>query len=503
MSSAPGEPPTVALDGVVVRYPTGTIALDGARFTLERGSIRGLVGENGAGKSTLLGALCGFVPVVAGTLAIGGMSEPAFATRSWTPRRAIARGLGMVHQHFSLVDALSVCDNVALGRAPRWCGAFYDRRRARDEVRELSTRYGLAVDPDAPVHALSLGERQRVEILKALAKGATALVLDEPTAVLAPPEVRSLFAVLRELARGGCAIAITTHKLGEVAELCDAVTVLRAGRVAGELPMARATPAEIARLMMGKDPEPVPPRAPARRGQRALQVAGLAVDGDQGEHAVRDCSLELFAGEILGIAGVLGNGQRELVEALAGLRPTRAGAITLPPGGTIAFVHEDRARHGLVGAMSVAENLVLGRHHESTFSGRWGVLRRGAIHREAVRLVALHDVRPPDPEAPAATLSGGNQQKLVLARELARGTSALVAAQPTRGVDLGATRAIRDELVRARDRGVAILLVSAELDFVLELADRVCVLYRGRVVLEQTADALDRDAIGRAMAGVA
>lgn len=483
---------------------------------VDRGEVVALLGENGAGKSTLVKAIFGLLRPDSGTIAVTGSDRPITG-----PADAIARGIGMVHQHFQLVPVMTVAENIVLGHEPVRAGRV-DLRAARERVRQLSSRYGLAVDPDARVEDLPVGAQQRVEILKALSRDVDLLILDEPTAVLTPQETDELLRVMRELADDGTSILFITHKLREVLVAADLAYVLRAGAVAGEVRAADTDQAQLARLMVGRDVVLRVEKPEAEPGAVVLDVADLAVDDDRGVPAVRGLSLRVRAGEILGVAGVEGNGQRELVEAVAGMRPVSAGTIRLEapaeaepeagrpadltrlgPGGVhaagVGHIPEDREKHGLVGGQSIADNLVLNRFAEPRFA-RHGVRDRAAVAANATALRTDYDIRSAGIRATAGSLSGGNKQKVVVARELSAQPRLLVAAQPTRGVDVGSIEFIHRQIVAARDGGAAVLLVSAELDEVLSLSDRIVVLHEGRIVAEVAPD-VDRAEIGRLMAG--
>ncbi|SOD02486.1 nucleoside ABC transporter ATP-binding protein [bacterium JGI 053] len=463
----------------------------GASLEVGAGEIHALVGENGAGKSTLMRILSGMFTPDAGTVEVFGRD-----VTGWSTAQAIAAGVGMVHQHFMLVPTLSVAENVVLGMEPR-AGLVVDRARARKEVEELSRSTGLSVDAGRLVSRLSVGEAQRVEILKALYRGAKVLVLDEPTAVLSPPEVQELWTVLRRLREQGATVVLITHRLDEVMDISDNITVMRAGTTVDRIRTAGTTPADIARAMVGREvalaAEADVYRASRARteGRAALEVRELVVSAHGRPRAVDGVSFEVRPGEILGIAGVEGNGQTELIEAIAGLTPAVSGAILLDGEDVTALfvrqrgdaglshIPEDRHRRGLLLEYSVAENLVLGQQHRFQ---KGMALDRDRINRNAGEQVRGYDIRPTDPELPARALSGGNQQKVVVAREMMRDFRVLLAAQPTRGVDVGAVELIHDRLRQARDEGKAILLVSAELNEVLALADRIAVMYAGRFV---------------------
>ncbi|MFF1602233.1 ABC transporter ATP-binding protein [Streptomyces mirabilis] len=488
----------VELRGITKRFP-GTLANDAVDLTVRRGEIHALMGENGAGKSTLMSVLYGMERPDAGEIRIDGRTV-TFAD----PGAAMAAGLGMVHQSFKLFDSLTVAENVVFAAEPRRFG-LVDRAAARRRVRKLAAEHGLAVDPDARVGDLPVGLRQRVEILKLLHRGARTLILDEPTAVLTPVEADALFAVLKSLAAQGRTVILVTHKLREVLEGSDNVTVLRDGRVVARLRTAETTADEIAAAMTGRSVELDRVHAPGTPGDVVLDVEDLTTD------AVREVGLTVRAGEIVGIAGVAGNGQSELIEALAGLRRVTAGRVTLRGRDIthasaterrargLAYVPEDRHAVGTAAAASVADNLAMG-HHRTSLSSR-GLLPPAAVRTHARRLVERFGVKAATPEVPASALSGGNLQKLLIGRELAHEAPLLLVEQPTRGVDIGAIQNIHDELIAYRDAGHAVLLVSAELSEIRGLADRVLVMYEGRVTATYPKDEADERTLGLAMAG--
>jgi ABC-type uncharacterized transport system ATPase subunit len=478
-----------------------------AALLVRNAEIHALVGENGAGKSTLMKILSGMMPLDGGTIEVGGRD-----VTGWTTAAAIAAGVGMVHQHFMLVPTLTVAENVVLGREPVRRGTF-DGAAAEREVRRLCEESGLVVPADRLVADLSVGEAQRVEILKLLYRGARILLLDEPTAVLSPPEVADLWRVLHRLRDGGATVVLITHKLDEVMAVSENITVMRMGETVATMATRDTSPAQIARAMVGRDVDlAVREARPAGsdRGATALDLRHLVVRGARVERAVDDVSLRLAAGEIVGIAGVEGNGQTELIEAISGIRPVTSGTITIrgiditsrsvrTRGDTgLSHIPEDRHRRGLILDYSVADNMILGQQHRYTASG---MLDRDAIAVHARERIAEYDIRPADSSLPARALSGGNQQKIVIARELSRVFTVLLAAQPTRGVDVGAIEFIHGELRKARDAGKAVLLVSAELREVLTLSDRIAVMYRGRIVALMLRREATEEVIGRFMTG--
>jgi simple sugar transport system ATP-binding protein len=492
--------------GITKTFP-GVVANRDVDFDLREGEVHCLLGENGAGKSTLVNVIFGLYQPDSGELRVRG--EPVRFTSS---SDAIARGIGMVHQHFQLIPVFTVAENVVLGNELRR-GAVLDLDAARRRIEELGERYRLRVDPDARIEDLSVGEQQRVELLKALYRDVDVLILDEPTAVLTPGEVDEFFEVVRGLTAQGKSIVFITHKLREVLAVADRITVLRQGRVVGTAEPETATQQSLASLMVGREVIFEVQKEAARPGRPLLSVSDLWVDDDRGVMTVTGLELEVRAGEILGIAGVEGNGQRELIEAIAGMRRPVQGRIVVDdvdvagagPRRTsrrgVAHVPEDRGKHGLVGAFSVSDNLVLNAYNREPFARRM-VRRSRAIDRNAETLVHDYDIRTPSISAPVATLSGGNQQKVIVARELSGGLAVrvLLVAQPTRGLDVGSIEFIHRRIIDMRDRGTAVLLVSAELDEIFSLSDRIGVLYRGEIVGEFDRDDATRDEVGLLMA---
>jgi simple sugar transport system ATP-binding protein len=479
--------PILRARGIVKRFP-GVLADDHVDLDLYPGEVLALLGENGAGKSTLMNVLDGLYAPDAGTIEFDGQPVQ-FAS----PRDAIARGIGMVHQHFMLIPPLTVAENIMLGDEPSVGPGVINLRQVHQNVLDVSRRYGLAVDPDAVVRNLPVGAQQRVEILKALYRQARVLILDEPTAVLTPQEANELFRVMRELAQAGTSIVFITHKLHEVFAVADRIVVMRNARVVGALRPADATPESLAALMVGRPVLLRVDKQPHAPGATVLDVEGLWVLSDLRTPAVENLSLQVRAGEIVGIAGVQGNGQTELIEALSGLRQPTAGRILLEGRDVteasaaqliragVGHVPEDRLRHGLVLTYTVADNTVLRTYDRPPFARGIAIVQQ-AIVSFAQRLVKEFDIRVRSVNSMARTLSGGNQQKVVLAREFARNVRLLLAAQPTRGVDVGSTEFVHRKLIEARDAGLAVLLVSAELDEVMSLSDRIAVMYRGRIV---------------------
>jgi ABC-type uncharacterized transport system ATPase subunit len=501
-----GSAPAVSLHHVTRRFGR-LVANDDVSLELAPGEIHALVGENGAGKTTLMRVLYGLIQPDAGSIEVDGRP-----VRMRDPADAMRLGIGMVHQHFMLVAPLTVAENVTLGSEPLGPLGAFDRRAAEQAVRALAERYRLPVDPAATIATLSVGVQQRVEILKALHHGARVLILDEPTAVLTPQEVDELFGALRALQSRGTTVVLITHKLSEVMALADRVTVLRQGRVVGGGAAKDLTIERIAELVVGRALAPLRTRAATRSEVPWISVRMLEVADDRGLPAVRRVSFTVHGGEIVGIAGVEGNGQHELIECIAGLRAPNHGEIRIGErtvtgrsarehaAAGLAHVPSDRLRRGLVPAMTVAENAVLGLQRLPEL-GTGPLLAPGRVLARARRLLAEHDVRPPEPALHAEQLSGGNQQKLVVGRELSRGAPAVLAAHPTRGVDLGAIDAIHRRLLAERDAGRAVLLVSSELSEILALSDRVFVMFDGRLVHETTPAATDERTLGLHMTG--
>jgi ABC-type uncharacterized transport system ATPase subunit len=500
------EPSTVLeLRGITKRFP-GVVANDHVDFDLRAGEVHALLGENGAGKSTLMNILYGLYKPDEGEIVLKGKSIVFGSAKD-----AIDRGIGMVHQHFMLIPVMTVAENIVLEVEPRKAGVLLDYDQAVERVREISTRYGLAVNPTAKVENISVGQQQRVEILKALYRGAEILILDEPTAVLTPQEASELFAIIKSLQEGGTSIIFISHKLNEVLEIADRITVLRRGKMIDTVPREGATEEGLAKMMVGREVLLRVEKPPPQTGGVLLEVRDLSVDDDRGLPAVRDVSLSVRAGEIVGIAGVEGNGQSELIEAITGLRSASSGEVAVAgqvvPHPTarrmldvgVGHIPEDRQRRGLVLEFSIAENIALHDYNKPPAS-RFGWLFPRRLIQRARSLIREFDVRGGGPQTAGGALSGGNQQKVVAAREVSRDPKVLVAAQPTRGLDVGAIEYLHRRLVEERDEGRAILLISLELDEILSLSDRILVMYEGRIVGEHSGDVTEEE-IGLEMLG--
>jgi general nucleoside transport system ATP-binding protein len=507
---AEGSPPAIELIGISKSF--GPVkANDDISLAVRRGTIHGIVGENGAGKSTLMSILYGFYQADTGEIRIGG--TPTTIPDS---QAAIRVGIGMVHQHFMLVEPFTVLENVVLGAET---GALLrpSLAKARAELARLAREYELQVDPDAIVGELSVGFQQRVEILKALYRKADVLILDEPTGVLTPAEADHLFRILGSLRDEGKTILLITHKLREIMAVTDNVSVMRRGRMVATLETARTSPAELAELMVGRRVLLRVEKGPARPGPVLLEVRNLSLVDWQGVTRLRGIDFDLRAGEILGVAGVAGNGQSELLEVLAGIRPASGGTVRFKDrvldlsshanaderrAAGIAHVPEDRHRRGLVMPYRTWENACFGYHGTRPFTGRYGFMNGRAMVADALGKIERFDIRPPEPQLEARHFSGGNQQKVVLAREIERDPDVLLVGQPTRGVDIGAIEFIHSQIVALRDRGKAILLVSVELDEIQALSDRIIVMFDGRISGERAAGATEEGELGLLMAGI-
>ena len=498
-------PPVLEMRGITKRFP-GILANDQVDFDLEHGEVHALLGENGAGKSTLVSILYGLYHPDEGEIRLNG--DPVQLS---SPRDAIGHGIGMVHQHFMLIPVMTVAENVVLASEPRREGVFLDYAAAEERVRSLSETFNFSLDPRAKIENITVGQQQRVEILKALYRGADILILDEPTAVLTPQEAGELFEILRTLVAKGMSIIFISHKLNEVLAIADRITVLRRGRKIDTLRAASATEEGLARLMVGRDVLLRVEKEPSVPGATVLKVQDLRVLDDRGLEAVRGVSFTVRAGEIVGVAGVDGNGQTEMIEALTGLRRITSGRLevagrdltgesthTILDAG-VGHIPEDRQRRGLVLEFNLAENLALHDFDRPPYS-RFGWLRPGQLIANAARLLKEFDVRGGGPRTAAKTLSGGNQQKVVVAREVDRDPRVLVAAQPTRGLDVGAIEFVHRRLIEERAEGRAVLLVSLELDEILSLSDRILVLYEGAIVGEFAPDVPEEE-LGVAMLG--
>jgi ABC-type uncharacterized transport system ATPase subunit len=491
--------------GIRKEFP-GTVANDDVDLDIRRGEVHALLGENGAGKSTLMNILYGLYHPDAGEILLQG--KPVTFTSA---RDAIQAGIGMVHQHFMLIPVMTVAENIVLGMEPVERRILLAEQSAENRVRELSAQFGLVVDPTALVEAITVGQQQRVEILKALYRGADVLILDEPTAVLTPQEAEELFEIIRSLKADGKSIIFISHKLNEVLAIADRITVLRRGKKIETVPREGATEASLARAMVGREVLLRVEKTPAQPGEVLLAVENLHVVDDRGIEKVRGLSFEVRAGEIVGIAGVDGNGQTELIDAIAGLQKIESGTVSV--GGQrvsnanarkmldagVGHIPEDRQRRGLVLEFSIAENIALHDYAEAP-NARFGWLFPGAMIDRAARLIREFDVRGGGPLARAGGLSGGNQQKVVAAREIERDPKVLIAAQPTRGLDVGAIEYLHRRIVTERDRGRAVLLISLELDEILSLSDRILVLYEGQIAGEHSG-VVSEEEIGLEMLG--
>ncbi len=497
--------PVLELRSITKRFP-GVVANDRVDLALERGEVHALLGENGAGKSTLMNIVYGLYRPDEGEIRIDGKPVSIGSARE-----AIKHGIGMVHQHFMLIPVMTVAENIVLATEPTHAGVLLDYDEAVRQVRELSEQFGLAVDPEARVHDIGVGQEQRVEILKALYRGANILILDEPTAVLTPHEATELFEIIRGLQEQGKTIVFISHKLKEVLEIADRITVLRRGKKVETLPRAGATETGLARLMVGREVLLRVEKKPSEPGEPLLDVRDLHVLDSRGLEAVRGVSFQAREGEIVGIAGVDGNGQSELIDALCGLLAAQSGNVLIAgeevlgeaPGKVLdrglGHIPEDRQRRGLVLEFTLAENLALHDYDHSPIA-RFGWLMPRPMIERARRLLKDFDVRGGGPSTRAAALSGGNQQKVVIAREVARDPRVLIAAQPTRGLDVGAIEYVHRRLVEARDQRKAVVLVSLELDEILSLSDRILVIYEGRLVAEYGPDVSEEE-LGIAMTG--
>lgn len=499
--------PVLELRGITKRFP-GVLANDHIDLTLEKGEIHALLGENGAGKTTLMNILYGLYQPDEGDIFINGEKIQVHS-----PRDAIRAGVGMVHQHFMLIPVFTVTENVMLGDETVKVGGVLDRTTTAARIHEISESYGLAVNPEDYVSDLPVGVQQRVEIIKLLYRQADILILDEPTAVLTPQEADELFKIMRSLTERGKSIIFITHKLREVLDVADRITVIRRGQVVGTTTPKEADQSKLASMMVGREVDLTVNKQAAKPGEAVLTVENLRVADDRAQITVDGVSFEVRAGEVLGIAGVQGNGQTELVEALTGLRPALEGSthllgreITQATPRQItelgsAHIPEDRQRDGLVLSYPVAANLVLNTYYQAPFS-KGLMLQQEEILQSAQARIENFDIRTPSPETTVGSLSGGNQQKVIVARELSRPVKLVIASQPTRGLDVGSIEYIHNRLIESRDSGVAVLLVSSELDEIMQLADRIAVMYRGQIIDVLSAKEANKEQVGLLMAGV-
>ncbi len=497
--------PVVELKQITKVFP-GIIANDSISFKLHKGEIHALLGENGAGKSTLMNVVFGLYQPEEGSIEVNG--EPVIID---SPNRAIELGIGMVHQHFKLVQPFTVTENIILGSEPKK-GTRINYKKATEEIRQLSEQYGLQVNPNAKIHDISVGMQQRVEILKTLYRGAEILIFDEPTAVLTPQEISELMEIMKRLVAEGKSIILITHKLKEIMQIADNVTIIRRGKVVDTFKKSETTPQELAEKMVGRNVTFKVDKKPAEPGSVVLEMANIVSNNKEGTAVLQGLNLQVRAGEILGIAGVDGNGQSELIEALTGLRHVDGGTVKLlgqditnmsPRKITesgVSHIPEDRHKHGLVLDFSVSENMVLETYYKPPFN-KGGFLNFDAIDKHATRLVERFDVRTPSIATHARSLSGGNQQKAIIAREIDKNPTLMIAAQPTRGLDVGAIEFVQQQLIAQRDQGKAVLLISFELDEIINVSDRIAVIYEGQIVGEVLPEKTNDQELGLMMAG--
>ncbi|AJS59714.1 ABC transporter ATP-binding protein [Paenibacillus sp. IHBB 10380] len=498
--------PVVELKQITKRFP-GIVANDSISLKLHKGEIHALLGENGAGKSTLMNILFGLYQPDEGSIELNG--EPVVID---SPNKAIAIGIGMVHQHFKLVQPFTVTENIILGKEPKKLGVHVDYKTAVAKIKKLSDQYGLKVNPNAKIQDISVGMQQRVEILKTLYRGADILIFDEPTAVLTPQEITELMIIMRRLVDEGKSIILITHKLKEIMQISDTVTIIRRGKVIDSVKTVDTNPNILAELMVGRSVSFKVDKKPASPGEPVLTVKDLKLKNKDNISVLNGLTMEVKAGEILGIAGVDGNGQSELIEALTGLKKADSGTITMM--GTeitngkprqitesgVSHIPEDRHKHGLVLDFSVGDNMVLETYYKAPYN-KHGFLNQQAITEQAERLIKQFDVRTPSTETKARSLSGGNQQKAIIAREIDKNPELLIAAQPTRGLDVGAIEFVQQQLIAQRDQGKAVLLISFELDEIMNVSDRILVIYEGRIVGEVLPEETNDQQLGLMMSG--
>jgi ABC-type uncharacterized transport system ATPase subunit len=497
---------SLEMRGITKRFP-GVLANDCVDFDVKSGEVHALLGENGAGKSTLMKILYGLYHPDEGEILING--KPVTID---SPNDSINHGIGMIHQHFMLVQTLTVAENVALG-LPSSRGLITDLDRVSKRILELADIYGLRIDPSAYIWQLSVGQQQRVEIIKALYRGAALLILDEPTAVLTPQEVDELFVIMRQMVKDGHALIFISHKLHEVVEISNRVSVLRDGHLMGTRPTSETTKQDLANWMVGREVGFAPDRGEVQRGEVRLELENISCGSDRGTPGLRGVSLDIHSGEILGLAGVSGNGQRELAEAITGLRKVTGGKVRLEgedvtnllpaelTNRMLSYIPEERMKDGMIKDFSVAENMVLREHQKPPYS-HFGFLNLREISQNSDNLIAKFQVKTPSHETLAKNLSGGNIQKVVIARELSRNPRVIIAAQPTRGLDIGATEYVRQQLIEQRVGGVAILLISEDLDEILALSDRIAVIYEGQIMDIVPREEATPEKLGLLMAGV-
>lgn len=497
---------TLEMRGITKRFP-GVLANDNVSFDLRAGEVHSLLGENGAGKSTLMKILYGMYHPDKGEILVNGN-----VVKINSPTTAIQQGIGMIHQHFMLVPTLTVAENVALG-LPSSRKPLTDLEKVSEKILALADKYHLSIDPNAYIWQLSVGQQQRVEIIKALYRGAAILLLDEPTAVLTPQEVDELFVIMRQMLSDGYGLVFISHKLHEVISISDRITVLRDGRNVGTRPTCEVNQNTLAQWMVGHEIEFIKSTEKPQVGEVRFALEDVCCGSDRGVEGLRDVNLEVHSGEIVGLAGVSGNGQLELAEVLTGIRPITKGKVSLEgrdvtgrkPGeiteAGLSYIPEERMKEGMIRNFNISENLVLREHHKEPFS-KHGVLQMTYINDHADRLIKQYRIKTPSRKTMAKSLSGGNIQKVLLARELSRNPRAIVAAQPTRGLDIGASEYVHEQLLEERKKGTAILLISEDLDEILALADRIVVIYEGRIMDDLPRETATKEDVGLLMAGV-